>query len=578
MGLTGAELVVRALQHHGVTHVFGLPGDTSMALYEAFRQHPGIRHIVVKDERSAAYMAGAFARVTGRPGVCEGPSGGGALYILPGVAEADSSCIPLICLTTDLPMSSDDRGSLTQLDQTALFAPVTRFTSRVLLAEKLPESIARAFRHATAGRQGAAHLALPENVLAQQVDAETVAWPSQPVTTFPAHRYLPPVSDIERAAARLESSHRPIILCGGCVHASGGHAALSKLQAWLCLPAVMSINGKGAVDETTRTGLGVVGGNGGKAACNQAVRAADLVLVLGSRLNSTTTAGGYIWGRDTQVIQVDLDAGQTGNAHRVDLALAGDIACVLEQLTSTLKERGAVGAGQYRAWADACRLQVEEELAGYEPLLASPAFPYKPHRVMRALERAVPRDSIVVCDAGTPTPYVAAFYRPRAAGSWFIAGRGHGSLGFALPAAMGAQFGNPDRAVLALVGDGSLSMVLGELETLVRYRLPVVVVAFRNHAYSWIKCLQHLYYDSSYHGVDFSGPVDFCAVAQAFGVPAYLPGSGAELEEALTRAVQERKPAFIEVAVECLTREIPPVHAWQRDARLPRNLRQRASY
>jgi acetolactate synthase-1/2/3 large subunit len=576
--LTGAELVVKTLLEHGVTHVFGLPGDTSMALYEAFRKCPGIHHVMVKDERSAAYMAGAFARVTGRPGVCEGPSGGGALYILPGVAEADGSRIPLVCLTTDLPLSSDDRGSLTQLDQTALFAPVTRFTSRVLLAEKLPESIDRAFRHATASRQGAAHLALPESVLAQPVDGATVSRPSAPATAFPAHRYLPPLSDIQRAAALLESSRRPIILCGGGVHASGGHEAVGKFQAWLSIPAVMSINGKGAVDETTVTGLGVVGGNGGKASCNRAARDADLVLVLGSRLNSTTTAGGYICNQDAGVIQVDLDASQIGNAHRVDLALVGDITCVLDALASALRERGVVREGQYRAWADACRHQVEEEIARYEPLLSSPAFPCKPHRVMRALERVVPSESIVVCDAGTPTPYVAAFYRPRASGSWFLAGRCHGSLGFALPAAMGAQFGHPDRPVLALLGDGSLSMGLGELETLVRYRLPIVVLAFRNHAYSWIKCLQNLYYGASYHGVDFSEPVDFCAVARAFGIAAYRPGSGGELEEVLSRAIRERRPAFIEVAVECLTRELPPVHAWQRDAGLPPDLRRRASY
>ncbi|HAI21142.1 MAG TPA: acetolactate synthase, partial [Clostridiales bacterium UBA8153] len=457
MPLTGAELVVKALQQHGITHVFGLPGDTSMALYDAFRKEPHIRHIMVKDERSAAYMAGAFARVTGRPGVCEGPSGGGALYILPGAAEADGSRIPLVCLTTDLPLSSDGRGSLTELDQTALFRPVTRSSSRVLLGEQIPESIARAFRHATAGRQGAAHLALPESVLAQPVAGQTGVWPAQPATSFPAHRYLPPLSDIELAAAWLEGSQRPVILCGGGVHASGGHEALRQLQAWLHIPAVMSVNGKGAVDETTGTGLGVVGGNGGKAACNQAVREADLVLILGSRLNSTTTAGGYIWGQDARVIQVDLDAGQIGNTHRVDLALVGDIARSLEALALALKERGVVREDQYRAWAVSCQRQIEEEMARYEPLLASPVFPFKPHRVMRALERAVPSDSILVCDAGTPVPYVAAFYRPQTAGSWFLAGRCHGSLGFALPAAMGAQFGNPDRTVLALSGDGSLS-------------------------------------------------------------------------------------------------------------------------
>jgi len=221
---------------------------------------------------------------------------------------------------------------------------------------------------------------------------------------------------------------------------------------------------------------------------------------------------------------------------------------------------------------------VDAELAGYESLLSAPDFPFKPHRVMRALERAMPADSVLVCDAGTPTPHVTAFYRPPLAGNWFIAGRCHGSLGFALPAAIGAQFGQAERTVLALLGDGSLSMVLGELETVSRYQLPLVIMVFRNYGYSWIKCLQDIYYEGRYHGVDFPKLADFGAIARAFGITAHRPVSGAELEQVLRRSVQERKPVLIEVAVECMTRTLPPVHAWQRDIRLPPEQRKRASY
>lgn len=578
MRLTGGDLAVKALEEHGVTHVFGLPGDTSMALYDAFRSNPRVHHMLVKDERSSAYMADAYAKVTGRPGVCEGPSGGGALYIVPGVSEADGSRVPVVCLTTDVPLSSDDRGSLTHLDQTALFKPVTRFTTRVLMAEKVPESVARAFRHATASRQGASHVALPESVLAQEVDGDGIKPSTTQAAQFPAHRYLPPAADIELAATWLEQAQRPVILCGGGVHLSGGSRALEALQRLAAIPAVMTINGKGAVDETKPTGLGVAGGNGGKVACNEAVRSADLVLVLGSRLNSTATAGGYILGQGPRVIQVDLDSSQIGNTYPVDLALVGDITRVLEALVASLKDRRIMEAGQHRNWADACKKQVEEEMRRYAPLFSSETFPFKPHRVVRALERTLPSDSILVCDAGTPTPYVTAFYRPPAAGRLFIAGRCHGSLGFALPAAIGAQVGSPHRTVLALFGDGSFGMMLGELETVARYQLPVVMIAFRNRCYSWIKCLQDIYYEERYHGVDFPDIADFCAVVRAFGIHAERPGSGPELEDALDRAVKSRKPAFIEAVVECMTREVPPVHAWQRDTQVPRDQRRRASY
>jgi acetolactate synthase-1/2/3 large subunit len=197
---------------------------------------------------------------------------------------------------------------------------------------------------------------------------------------------------------------------------------------------------------------------------------------------------------------------------------------------------------------------------------------------MRAFMRALPPESVVVCDAGTPTPYVTAYYRPAAAGRLFIAGRSHGSLGYALPAAIGAQFGAPGRPVVAAFGDGSFGMVMGELETVARYGLPIVLVAFRNQCYSWIKCLQYYYYGERYHGVDFMPGPDYCAVARAFGIRAVRPESGAGLEQELRHAVAAREPVFIEVAVECMTREVPPVHAWRRDAALPPTERRRVSY
>ncbi|RJQ09523.1 MAG: thiamine pyrophosphate-binding protein [Bacillota bacterium] len=588
--MTGADIAVRMLERYGVRHIFGLPGDTSMALYDAFRRASSPEHIVTRDERSSAYMADAYAKVTGRPGVCEGPSGGGALYIIPGVAEADGSRVPLVCLTTDTPLTSDDRGSLTSLDQTGLFRPVTRFTARVLMPEKIPETLRRAFRHATAERQGASHVALPEDVLSRELDghaaqqdlyAEAHHW------AFPAHRGTPPATDLEQAVELLQNASRPVIFCGGGLHMSAAWDELRRFAEMTSLPVATTLNGKGAIDELGPLALGVVGGNGGKAASNEAVQAADLVLVIGSRLNSTSTAGGSIFGDNVRLIQVDLDPAQIGNNFPVELGLAGDARAVLAAFISLVEERSRRSGGSrgsrgnaesHRPWAGKCRTAVEEEVQSYGHYLAADGVPFTPHRVIRALEKALPADSVLVCDAGTPTPYVAAFYRPASAGRLFVAGRAHGSLGYAVPAAIGAKVGAPDRPVVALFGDGSFAMACGEMETISRRQLPVVLLSFRNGCFSWIKCLQQIYYGERYFGVDFGSDVDYCEVARAYGIRAIRPASGPELEEELARAAAADRPTFIEATVQCMTRATPPVSAWQRDAALAPEDRRRKSY
>ncbi|MDQ7794525.1 MAG: thiamine pyrophosphate-binding protein [bacterium] len=574
--MTGADLVVKMLEEYGVRYVFGLPGDTSVALYEAFRRSRKVEHVLTRDERSSAYMADAYAKITGAVGVCEGPSGGGALYLIPGVSESDGSRVPLVSLTTDTPLSSDGRGSLTSLDQVELFGPVCRLAARVLQPAKVPESMRRAFRYATAPRQGATQVILPEDVLSGPVCAGGVAdlYAEERHASFPAYRYSPPAAEVEAAAALLARASRPIILCGGGLHLSGAGDELRQLAEETSTPVVTTLNGKGSLEEVHPLSLGVCGGNGAKQATNEAVRNADVVLIVGSRLNSTSTAGGSIFNDGARLVQVDLDPAQIGNNYRLEVGLAGDARPVLAALAVLSRPPG----DDRRHWARGCREAVRQELDAYEQCAAADCSPFLPHLVVRALERTLPGDSILLCDAGTPTPYVAAYYRPATAGRTFIAGRAHGSLGYALPAAIGAKIGAPDRTVAALFGDGSFGMACGELETIGRRRLPLILISFRNGCYSWIKCLQKLYYNEGYFGVDLGVHADYSEVARACGIHAARPGSGPELEEELRRAVASDAPAFVEVMTGCMTGFTPPVAAWQRDSRLDPEQRQRKSY
>ena len=562
------------LEKYGTKHVFGLPGDTSMALYDAFHGASGIQHILVRDERSSAYMADAYARVTGKVGVCEGPSGGGALYIIPGVSEADGSRVPIVCFTSDTPLTSEDRGSLTSLEQTRVFEAVTRFTSRVVLGSKIPETIRRAFRFATANRMGASHIALPENIIGEQMtsldEADVYSEPRH--MAYPAYRFAPCSDDLEKACEAIKEASKPVILAGGGVHLSEAYEELAQFAGLLHIPVATSLNGKGAFDETSALALGVIGTNGAKCASNEALAEADLVIVLGSRLNASTTAGLL---KSKKVIQVDTDAAQIGNTTQVEVALAGD---AREVLRAFIRICAGFADNRDLRWTESVGRRIVEEMNLLEPNFSQDTLPFAPMRLVRLLNEALPSDSIVVCDAGTPTPHVAAYYRPNHAGRTFVAGRAHGSLGYAIPAAIGAKVGQPCTPVVAVFGDGSFEMAMSELETISRLEIPIIMVCTRNGSYNWIKCLQQIYYEERYFGVDFGHKGDYCDLARAYGIQAIRPESGTEMKEAIASAIRSERPLFLDVPTEPMTSRVPPVRAWQQDMAKPASQRVRKSY
>ena len=260
--MTGAEAMVRMLQLHGVQHIFGLCGDTSLPFYDALaRLDHGMRHILTRDERSAAYMADGYARVSGRVGVCEAPSGGGATYLLPGVVEANESSIPVLAITTDIATTSRGRYALTELDQEALYRPLTRRTETIDRADKLPETVRRAFRAMTAGRPGAAHLGLPFDVQ-NGVVPEGSVWAEISQGSYPSVRTAPDTAAIQRAAAAIAAASLPILVCGGGVVIAGAEKALAAVAERLGAPVATTVSGQGSLAEDHPLCLGVVGSNG----------------------------------------------------------------------------------------------------------------------------------------------------------------------------------------------------------------------------------------------------------------------------------------------------------------------------
>ena len=553
--MTGAEAMVRMLQLHGVKHIFGLCGDTSLPFYDALaRLDHGMQHILTRDERSAAYMADGYARVTGRVGVCEGPSGGGATYLLPGIVEANESSIAVLGITTDIATTSRGRYTLTELDQEALYRPLTKRSEVIDRADKLPEAVRRAFRAMTTGRPGAAHLGLPFDVQNGEV-AESSVWAEAELGLYPARRTRPDADAIQRAAVALSSARMPMFICGGGVVIANAEEELDALATRLGAPVATTVSGQGSLPEDHPLCLGVVGSNGGTLPTREALSQADLVIFVGCRAGSVTTERWRYPAPGTRVIHIDADPMVIGANYPTEVAIAGDAKLALQGLLDELpmvhRKDGAaiVSAAKDRKFSEFRSLAMKDDV------------PILPERIVAALQEILPRDATVVCDPGTPCPYFSAFYEFRESGRHFISNRAHGALGYSMAAAVGAHFGRPQTKTVSVMGDGSFGFTVGELETIVRLRVPVLMVVISNSTYGWIKAGQKTGFGERYFSVDFSR-TDHARVAEAFGVKAWRVEQPGDLRPALAAAAEHGGPALVDIIAQPLHEARAPVSEW----------------
>lgn len=555
--MTGGEATVAMLQAHGVDRIFGLCGDTSLPFYDAlFRIGGKIDHVLTRDERSAAYMADAYARVTGRVGVCEGPSGGGATYILPGVVEANESSIPILSITTDISVAARGRFALTELDQTGLFRPLTKWNQVIDRAADIPAVLRAGFRNLTTGRPGAGHIGLPFDVQRGMVEAEDI-WADPAHGQFPAWRVAPDPAATAAAVEALLSAKSPLIIAGGGVVISGGQAALRTLAEALDAPVATTISGQGAIAEDHPLAVGVVGSNGGVVETRELVEAADLVFFVTCRAGSVTTERWrYPAPGKTRIVHLDSDPAVIGANYPTEVAVVGDARLALEAMVTALAEQSRDHGAAARVAAAKAR-----KFAAFQELATSDATPIRPERVIASLQRLLPRDAVIVADPGTPCPYVSGYYEFLETGRYFISNRAHGALGYSMAGAVGAQYGRPNAKVISLMGDGSFGFTAGEMETLVRLGVPITMVVFSNSVFGWIKAGQRAGFEERYFSVDFSR-TDHAKVAEAFGVKAWTVADPADLDGALKAAIAHDGPSLVDVIAQPLNEARAPVSEW----------------
>jgi acetolactate synthase I/II/III large subunit len=549
---TAADALVAQLAEYGVEYIFGTCGHTNIALLDAIGRSD-IEFVIARHEQTAAHAADGYARATGKPGVLLMHVGPGMMNAVTGVATAALDSVPLIAISGDIPSYMYGRHPHQEVnlhadaDQTAIYRPFVKRAWNVHRVEDLPRFTERAFWTATSGRPGAVLLNVPMDLFSRELPATVPAYPLPASATRPD---LPP-ADAERIAAALAAAERPLIYIGGGLGGPDGRRALRELAEHLDIPVAHSLMAKGALPDDHPLVLGMTG-FWGLEVTNEYARNADLVLAIATRFAETDASSwnpAYTWSfPPSRLIQIDIDPAEIGRNYPVELGVVADAALAITAIRERVLEYDAVSRPELRARIGTARA----ELFGASAERGrSDQFPLRPERILADVRAALPPDAVLVTDVGWNKNGVAQCY-PLPEGGRFITPGGASTMGFGPAAALGVQIAQPERVVVALIGDGGMSAQLPALPMAVERGLPVIFLVMNNRAHGTISDLQSSFFGRSY-GCDFTDPdgqpysPDFAALGRSCGLDGYLVTEPGELTAALKTAIGRRRPAVIDV-------------------------------
>jgi len=553
---TGAQAVNQALADLGVTHIFGM--DTPEPIY--MELDPRIKAITVHDERAGAVMADAFARASGKVGVCSAIRGPGATNLVSGLAEAYNTSTPVLALVNDVATQNLDRNPIQGIDHVRLLDQVTKWGRRVDTPERTGEYVAHALRVATTGRPGPVLLAFPDSALA--------TGPANPVTVDGPARY-PRVRSgadpklIEQAVQMIAQAAKPIVVVGGGLHLSQAYSELQAFAEHTQIPVATTPLGKGAIAETHPLSAGVTGAYTiGKLArgwlANQAVKDADLVILIGTKTDSIATDSWTVPSRSQKIIHIDIDPVELGRTYR-SLEISSDAALALKQLTEATPARA-----EPSEWTHALQQRIA---AWYETFEAQALgqTPLDPRYIFRSLNRGMTGDDIVTTDASYCSAWGMDLLRYRTAGRKFLVPRGFAGLGWGVPAAIGAKVAKPDATVYCVTGDGGFRYVAMELETASRYGIPICVIVLNNGILGFQKHYEEHAFGKTVE-TSFT-PVNYADFAKTLNCDGVRVTTAAEFDAALANARSIKRPLLIDAITDpdakppIGTFETPPANA-----------------
>lgn len=549
---TGSDLIVEMLALHGVEHIFGFPGDSTLPIYASVKRHGRIQHVVARCQKCAAYMADAYARVTGKPGVCDAPGGIGSTLLPPALNEARNSSVPLVTVTARTSRGDEGKWSTSQCDQRAMLGALVKETITVEDASRIPEHLRNAFLAATSPRMGPVHLEIPADMLVDDVEVPSTEMQALArCQVYPSVRSLPDESDLVKLLDLLLTSKRPIVYAGGGVLAAGGEDALETFCRNWSLPVCTTVSGKGTVAEASfALSIGVAGAKG-HPAVNHILRDADLIVLVGTKLGDKATSSWTLLPTTAVLVHIDSDPRELGRNVIPSLALLGDAQLVFRELNRLTQQRGVfVGESAIENEWLARVQQVREEVSSFA--LRSPAptssSPITAADVIAAMNALLPKNTIVATDAGPSSGWVGSLYLTKDRGRRVIASRGSGSLGFGLPAAIGAKIGKPECTVVGIGGDAGFAMASHELEVAVRYALPLTYIVLNNQTMGMMDQAARDLYGLPDLFSAFA-PVRWASVAAAYGCESRQVFSMGELQASLAEIDRLKGPLLLEVMV-----------------------------
>ncbi|MCC7450710.1 MAG: biosynthetic-type acetolactate synthase large subunit [Anaerolineae bacterium] len=540
MQLTGAEIVWECLLRENVDLVFGYPGGTILPTYDAYsKYYDRIHHVLVRHEQGGSHMADGYARATGKVGVVMATSGPGATNLVTGLATAMLDSSPVVAITGQVPLSLVGSDAFQECDVTGVTLPITKHNFLVTNIKDLAFTIKKAFHIARTGRPGPVLVDIPKDIQNMKIDFE---YPEAPIR-LPGYRPPSYASEeqVERALALLKQSKRPLILAGHGVNMSGAERELLEFAERAQIPVALTLLGKGAMPEKHPLCLGMMGMHGA-AAVNQAIQNADLLLAFGMRFDDRVTGNLKTYSPNSRKIHVDIDASELNKNVRVDVGIAGDLRTVLDQMMP------GVPSLSHREWLGEIRDWQEEGDQRDIVHIDAPSDKLFAAHAIHDLWHITGGDAVVVTDVGQHQMWEAQYYlhqRPRT----LITSGGLGTMGFGLPAAIGAKMGLPNETVWSISGDGGFQMTMAELATAVQENVDINIGIINNGYLGMVRQWQEFFYEERYNATPMHSP-DFCKIAEAYDIPAIRVTARHEIPAAVEKAQSIKGPVLVEFRVE----------------------------
>lgn len=530
MQLTGSEIVVECLKEQGVDTVFGYPGGTILNVYDALYQHrEEITHILTSHEQGAAHAADGYARATGKVGVCLATSGPGATNLVTGIATAYMDSVPVVAITCNVNLPLLGKDSFQEVDIAGVAMPITKHSYIVKDITKLADTLRKAFAIAKGGRPGPVLVDITKDVTAALGEYER----KEPVPLETPCRYTE--EDIQKAVELISNAKRPFLYVGGGAVISGAYKEVRELAELMDAPVCDTLMAKGVMDGQDERYTGMIGMHGTKAS-NLGVSECDLLVALGARFSDRVVGNAAMFASRAKVLHIDIDAAEINKNIKTAASVVGDLKEILTLINKELTKK------EHKEW----NRHIKELKAKYPLNYDNSALscPY----IMEEIDRITHGEAVIVTDVGQHQMWAAQYYKYSAPRT-FLSSGGLGTMGYGLGACIGAKVGRPEKICINIAGDGCFRMNMNELATASRYQIPIIEVVINNHVLGMVRQWQTLFYEKRYSQTVLNDQVDFCMVAKGLGCEAIRVTRKEEVADALTRAIELKKPVLIECII-----------------------------